>query len=880
MRRSRGALDSDDRRPAKPAPLVAPALIFAITIAAADHPSAAVAALLALAAIGVWLAAIWGDVRGRLLRVTAVLGLVAFAAWARFQTGTQLEGDHLARLVPDSGSILSRIEGVIVTRPDVAAGKRHNPFAPFAPETSTRFLVAADRLATISPPAPITGLVRVSVYGDAPPLRRGDRVTLTGKLWRPQPPRNPGAFDWRRWNRDQHVHVCMTIAGGDYITTAPVPPGTFARLLSSLQVAARAAVCGPEATADEDEIGSALDAMILGNRSAATQAINDAFLRTGAIHLLTVSGFHVGLLAFTTHVLLRWLLRRSQSIAALGTILVLLAYALLAEPNAPILRATTMGVLICIALATYRSASILNLLAFAALALLAFNPLELFRPGFQLSFLQVAALILFVPPIIRRITVPTDDTGLPRDADTYAAFVRRYVFTAFVATAVVSLIAWVVALPLVLFHFQRFAPWAPLQAVLITPLAMLTIVLGFLTLLLGWIPVLSGALSVMLAAVTGWLLHWVDLLGSLPASLVEMPAPPAWLALATYLALALLALIFRTYRPWLTSAVPPKPPIPEQSCDVPRQSWAPTAILVGMALAWIAWIAWLAVPPSRDADACELHILDVGNGSAALLCAPDGQTLLFDVGTMFNRDVGRIVADALRASGRRRIDAAFISHANLDHYSGLPSLLERVPIAQLYVNPFFTTRAAENPTVARLLRMLPATAPTPKMLSAGDALEFGDIAIEVLWPPANLDQTWAVNDRSFMLRVAAFGRSVVIPGDPERAALAGVLYDFADRTDELAADVLVAPHHGAVLPAITADFYHTFAPSIVVVSTARPLDRLRMLLSEAFPKPPPLFDTSEVGAITIRICRDGALSATSMLRASPTAPEDRAIDQR
>jgi beta-lactamase superfamily II metal-dependent hydrolase len=130
----------------------------------------------------------------------------------------------------------------------------------------------------------------------------------------------------------------------------------------------------------------------------------------------------------------------------------------------------------------------------------------------------------------------------------------------------------------------------------------------------------------------------------------------------------------------------------------------------------------------------------------------------------------------------------------------------------------------------------------------------------VLWPPAGLDpQTWRPNDRALVLRLRAGGYRVLIPGDIERDALRALLAAHAAGTLSLAADVLVAPHHGSVAGPATAAFLAAVDPELIVVSAAEPRPALRALVARTLGPDRPVLVTGEVGAVTLRLAGPGAL---------------------
>jgi len=260
-----------------------------------------------------------------------------------------------------------------------------------------------------------------------------------------------------------------------------------------------------------------------------------------------------------------------------------------------------------------------------------------------------------------------------------------------------------------------------------------------------------------------------------------------------------------------------------------------------------------------------------------LLTAPDGSTAVLDAGTDTNSDIGATAARALRALGVRGIDAVVVSHANLDHYSGLPTLLRRLPVERWLTNAYFADPQTPHSPLKELLAQLPQPGFRPAALHAGDQLRVGDATLDVLWPPEGLDETWTVNDRSLLLRVTVAGHTLLVTGDLEARGLASLLDSEREGEISLQADVLIAPHHGQVIPGVTERFYAAVAPRVVIVSTRTPRPKLKSLVTSTLGPTARVLLTGEAGSVTVRITPTGELRLETPYTGRPSrAPSETA----
>ena len=278
-----------------------------------------------------------------------------------------------------------------------------------------------------------------------------------------------------------------------------------------------------------------------------------------------------------------------------------------------------------------------------------------------------------------------------------------------------------------------------------------------------------------------------------------------------------------------------------------------------IALLALAWLGWVVVPGGWRGAGCTLQVLAIGNGSTMLLTAPGAHAAILDVGTDTNSDPGETAALALHAAGLRHVEAVVVSHGNFDHHSGLPTLLRRVPVERWLTNSYFTTQGETESSTDRLLRRLPDGVSKHDVLRAGERLALGEVTLEVLWPRDGLGLTWDDNNASLVMRISAAGRTILVTGDIERDAMKALVEGEQAGRISLKSDVLIAPHHGAVLKNVTGEFYAAVSPSVVVVSTRTERPKLETLVGNVLGPKVRIVETGRVGAVTVRITPAGEL---------------------
>lgn len=812
-----------------------------------------VSLVLAMAAWGFGRAPIWCREGSAVLVFCAALAL----GLGRHQSFMRLPSDHIAHSLKAERT-LTRISGIVVTAPIERIGTRRNPYLPLEPPVRTSFTLQARAAQTEARPRSISGLVLVHCAGLAPLVELGDEITITGWAYQPGPPRNPHQTDWSAIQRRNGIHAVLNCDGPQYIAVTARDESAFLSWQRRLRAAGRSLLLDPHVVSSADPAAGLLEAILLGQRSAVSAAMDDAFARTGVVHVLSVSGFHIGVLAGACWIALRYVFRRGNRSSIVAMLCCVLLYGYLAEPTAPVLRSLLMTACISVALLLRRSAALLNSVCVAAILTVLVRPSDVFTAGFQLSFLQVLALIVLFPPLYRRLTRQpdtTDETTLYRDVHTLRALAPRLALRWALALGLVSAISWLVAAPLIAFHFQMLAPWAMLQSMLLTPLFTVEIVLGVVTILIAALcPPAAPAFQQALLFSAKGLLAAVNWMAGWPATRIAVTAPPAALLLVVYCLMGLLLLRGRK-----------TPPSATEKSGTPEWKRLVLAGLLCIVPLFAAGRVGCPVEPRPDV---RLTVLSVGNGSAAWLDLPDQRTAVLDFGTMSNFDISSILVNSLRSRGIRAIDAVFLSHDDYDHFSGVPALLRETGIHRLVVNPQMSTAAAREWPVRDLLRQLENARVAVEEAHAPAEFSVGETTFQLIWPTASHPAEMTGNDASLVLLVKSRGRRLLFPGDIERKALGALSALHASGQVDLRCDVLLAPHHGAIDGRATRDFYAAAAPRFVIISTSRDRSALVSLLREILPDTR-VFLTREVGAVIVVIDAQGGLTVTT-----PYAPPD------
>jgi len=232
-----------------------------------------------------------------------------------------------------------------------------------------------------------------------------------------------------------------------------------------------------------------ISALLVGDRSSLDPKLRSEFADAGAVHILAVSGLHVGIIYLLFLTILKFFFKKRYALLQFIIILLILwGYAALTGFSPSVLRAATMFSFIAIGKFHKRYGNIYNMIAASALFLLAINPLLITQVGFQLSYIAVLGIVYFHPKFHALVIVQ-----------------NKYLNMLWSLTCV-SLAAQLATFPLSIYYFHQFPTLFLFTNILVIPLASIILHLGIAWILLLWVPWLSGLLE-WLTVKFAWLLN-------------------------------------------------------------------------------------------------------------------------------------------------------------------------------------------------------------------------------------------------------------------------------------------------------------------------------------------------------------------------------------
>lgn len=743
-------------------PLVLPLMSMLAGLALSLHTQTDSLAILSALLVCLFLSAFQSS--KHIFSVCAVLffftwGLCALAPWLVPDTSP------LSLRMPASDSVLT-VEGLVASRPVVS------------PDGS-RLVVRVERLLEHNRSQAVQGSLMLYISEGDVDLLRGDRIRFRTKLSIPRLLGLPGEFNYPRYLALQSISVVGRVASQQDIVL--MRGGAEQSLQRSADLLARRLGDAIRSALPDGKISSVLAALLIGDQKRIPQQLSDAYTRAGVNHILSISGFHVGIIAAFISLAILWILtrceypalhwnvRRSAVLLALPSMLIYLFITGAAPATA---RSVIMLGACAVALYMERETDPLNTLLLAAFFLIAINPPTLFDISFQLSFLSLWGIIVVLPPLNERL-----------------AMIKHAWLRTLIQFAAVSLAASCVTMIPVLYTFNVASLNGIVTNFLIVPL-------------LGYGAVLAGfCILPFLFIIPDYnhLLLWpaaklVQLSNLIIERCAELPV------IRFYGITAWDMLFFLLFM-----------------CSVTFLKSSLKRLSLGVSIPVLAFAVHGVQPGSGDG---RLHItmLSVGQAESLLLRLPDGSSMLVDGGGYLHdtgKDFGqRYLAPALAKLGVGRIDHLVSTHDHPDHIGGLAYLARFLPVGE-FMSP--SDQASET---SLELRSMVAQRRIPiRILSAGDRLTLaGGVELQVLSPSRNDSRTrrevMDENEQSLVFRIS-YGRfSMLFTADAgfaaEQKMIAGGYV--------LKSTVLKVGHHGSRY-STSSEFLERVQPRVALISS-------------------------------------------------------------
>lgn len=579
--------------------------------------------------------------------------------------------------------------------------------------------------------------------------------------------RNPGEFDYQKFLYSKGITGIIN----SYDSASVVILKSDFSFLKDLVFQSRKSIDKLIHQLHNNQTGGLLRGLLLADRTEIDYETKQNFINSGVIHILAVSGLHVG------YILLFFIVvfgRFNIYLRSVFTIVGLLCFMVITGIPASVFRATLMSIILVIAFLSGRSTNLLNSIALSAVIILLVKPYEILNPGFQLSYSAVLSIALIYPVIQQVIS----QVGIKNK---YLKNILLFIG--------VSLSAQIGTLPFTLAYFNKLSLVSLFSNLFVIPMAGIIVGLAIVTLLIGsLLPSIAIYLAIVNNIVTSLMMDLVRFSGTLDFAFIRINNFSLLDSVFFYIFVSLLIYAYKVSEKFLFK------------------------LLISLVVfANIYLFSHFDDKKLLPDGLLSVLMIDVGQGDSFLIKFPDGKTALIDAGVVdpFFDTGERIIIPLLDYLGIEQIDFGFVSHLDTDHYGGFASLIHNRRIKEIY-----RPKPDSSDKSIRFEKFLDKHK-IPKKIYDKNKIEISNVVLYVL-NDANSEyiNNLSSNDRSGMLKLVFGQTSFLFVGDAEIPAEIFYLQHYKEFLDS---DVLKVGHHGSKTGS-SQEFLEAVSPKISLVS--------------------------------------------------------------
>jgi len=647
------------------------------------------------------------------------------------------------------------------------------------------------------------GLILVNTYLGDCPYEYGDVLKIKGKLEKPIRQKNFGEFDYELYLAREKIFTYLNIWQEKDIRKIGEDDSNF---LVSFSLSARDKIKEITRQILPSPYNYLLIGMLLGEKGFIPPNLKEVFAEAGIMHILAVSGLHVGIIAMALIAFLS-ILRLPQKLKLPLLILILIMYASITGFRPSVLRATIMFILLIGGKLINRNRNLNISLFFAAFLILLSNPLILYDAGFLLSFI-VTFFIINLTPILQGLL------------SKIVIWIR--------SPLAVSTAAWIGIFPLSAYFFSKISIISIVSNIFIIPLTGIAVILGFITFFIG----LTGiSLAGIVANINYLVLNLITLIAksfsSLPFAFIYVAQPSIMVIILYYLMVFFIIEIF--YKKTLSPKIKKK------------------ATLIVLSVTLLIIIVQVFYP----ADNLKVNFINVGEGDCILIEAPNKINILIDGGgtPQSDFDVGsKIVIPYLRRKGINEIDLLILTHPHLDHLEGLLPVLKEFKVDMVLDSGLL----CDSSEYKEFISLIQKKGIPYHKAKAGDNFIFSNnleiFLLNPLYDSYFYDES-DFNNASIVVKLFYKNADFLFTGDIEEATEKKLLV----WQNILQSDILKVGHHGSAT-STNLEFLDKVDPSIAVITVGKnhfghPSQKIIERLED---KNIQIYRTDEDGTIIIR----------------------------
>lgn len=518
-----------------------------------------------------------------------------------------------------------------------------------------------------------------------------------------------------------------------------------------------------------------ISSIVLGEKNILSENLNEAFIKTGTLHIIAASGFNVSIL-ITFCFFMGNVFSSKKALVCILSILLITVYTALCDFSPSIVRAAILGIFIMIGIVFDREKDSTHLFLLSAFLILLFRPLWLFDIGFQLSFVSCLGIIFITPIVMKKLSI------VPKYLNSLIS---------------ISVGAQLFLFPILIYYFGKISSIFLISNIMLIPIVEFLMPLSLVHIILcSTLNIFTPVTSFFCWVLSLSFLKIIYFLSKAPFSLLYL-ARPGYLTFILFYGFVFV-LLFGYYQ-------------------------SKKGLLLKIILCCLCISIFLAAALKlNNSNNLTVTFLNAKGGECVFIQAPSNKTILIDAGgrylfkNYFYDCADKTILPYMRQLGIRRLDMVIISHPHNDHMGGLFGLLQKDMPIKAVAGSFDREK---NIISQKALKLMNIKNIKYMPLKSGDIIEVTkDIKFFVLYPndlayrKRKIKAGSDINNNSIVLKLVYKNTSFLFTGDIQKETEKKLIYAF-----DLKSNVLKVAHQGSKTSS-SCQFIEKVNPQYAVIS--------------------------------------------------------------
>ena len=626
----------------------------------------------------------------------------------------------------------------------------------------------------------------------------GDEISIVGNVEKPSGARNYMGFDYKSYLKSKKIYGTIETKEVEILSKNNV--NMFETLINKIQNNIKNNITN---ILGEEEAALCIG-ILIGEREAISEEVENDFKRSNLTHMLAVSGSHI---TYIITALANLLSKTGKKFTKRFTIVFLLFFMALTGFTASVMRASIMGILVLMASLLNRKSDTINNLGISAFIILLINPFTLIDVGFLLSFGGTIGIVTLNDKINNFI--------LHRGG--YLKYKNNKLFNYLVSSFSITLSANIIIIPIMAYFFSTFSFTFWISNILAAPIMELTTILGFLVYFVSIIffP-FAKFLGLILNIFLDILLKIAEISSFIPGSSIYIKTPTILSCIFFYFIIYVI-LNYRKNKIIFCQIVK-HGNIKKISEDkkVGKETSKVSAIAMIPVIVILIICNLISTITSKE---LRIYFVDVGQGDCTLIETPTKKHILIDGGgsEFGSFDVGEsTLLPYLLDRGITTIDYMLISHFDSDHIGGLFYVMENIKVK----NVIISKQGENSENLTKFINIVKEKKIKVMIVEKGDIVQIDKYSyFEILFPEEDLIKENILNNNSIVAKFNCLNLRMLFTGDIEEIAEER-LEELYNDTNKLNADILKVAHHGSKTSS-TSKFLELVDPQIALIGVGK-----------------------------------------------------------